>query len=138
MAASEFSGRRIRLSGLLKKHRLEALLVSSAASVEYLSGFTGSNGWLLATPDDCTLYTDPRYEIQASGQTDCRVRVVKGALGIAVAADVKRCGALGFDPANLPCESYFALSKEITRRTSLKPAAGLVESLRIVKTAAEV
>ena len=140
MTAPEFPDRRSRLSGLLKKHRLEALAVSSLASVQYLTGFTGSNGLLLATAEDFTLYTDPRYGAQAAGQADCGVRVVKGALHIALGADVRqrRFHTLGFDPANLSCESYFALAKLVAGRTRLRPGTGLVESLRMIKSAAEV
>ena len=115
-------------------------MVSSPASVEYLTGFTGSNGLLLVAAEDCTLYTDPRYEAQAAEQVDCRVRVVKGALHTAVAGDVKRrrFHTLGFDPAKLSCELYFALSSLLGEKTKLRPAGGIVESLRMIKSPAEV
>jgi Xaa-Pro aminopeptidase len=39
----------------------EPLLVSNLTNIRYLTGFTGSNAFLLATPDGCTFVTDGRY-----------------------------------------------------------------------------
>lgn len=45
--------------------RLSGLLVNGMASVRYLSGFTGSSGFLFVEPAAVTLFTDFRYESQA-------------------------------------------------------------------------
>ena len=59
----------------MKKHGLGAMLCMYDENVRYLTGFTGSNGWVLLWASGAVLLTDPRYEIQASEQTDCAVRV---------------------------------------------------------------
>ncbi len=54
------------------------MLVSHLPNVRYLSGFTGSNALLLVTPKKTVLYTDPRYDFQASEECDCAVKVLTG------------------------------------------------------------
>ena len=51
--------------------KIDALLVSAAPNVRYLSGFTGDNGLLLLTPGSQTLFTDPRFTIQAAEECTC-------------------------------------------------------------------
>ena len=46
------------------------LLVSSLVNVRYLTGFTGSNAYLYATPDGATFVTDGRYGEVAAGLVD--------------------------------------------------------------------
>jgi len=46
----------------------EALLVSDLTNVRWLTGFTGSNGWVVLGPDQLTLVTDGRYGEQAARQ----------------------------------------------------------------------
>ena len=75
MVAAELAGR-----------KLDALLVSSAANIRYLTGFTGSSGALLILPDDAVLFTDPRYAIQSGREVSCKIKVSKGPLlpGVAI------------------------------------------------------
>lgn len=47
---------------------VDALLVSDLVGVRWLSGFTGSNGWLVLFRDQVTLVTDGRYGDQARQQ----------------------------------------------------------------------
>ncbi len=56
--------------------KIDALLVSAPPNVRYLSGFTGDNGLLLVTPESQTLFTDPRYTIQAAEECTCEVKIV--------------------------------------------------------------
>jgi len=50
------------------KAGLEALLITKASNRRYLSGFTGSSGFLLLTKDEDILVTDFRYDEQARKQ----------------------------------------------------------------------
>ena len=63
------------------EHKIDALLVSALPNIRYLTGFTGSNAMALLTPDSVTLFTDPRYTIQASAE--CRVARVPAKVVIA-------------------------------------------------------
>ncbi len=70
------SDRLSRLQGDLIDER--AALLTDPSDVRWLSGFTGSNGWLLNRGDDSWLLTDGRYTDQAAQQTsdhglDCEI-----------------------------------------------------------------
>jgi len=54
------------LRHILTEHSLPALLVSSPLNISYLSGFTGSSGYLLITETEAILLTDGRYTVQAA------------------------------------------------------------------------
>ena len=74
--------------------KIDALLVSALPNIRYLSGFTGSNGLLLVTPDSQTLFTDPRYTIQASEECSSKVKTVpKGPLELAAVEVIRRAAA---------------------------------------------
>jgi Xaa-Pro aminopeptidase len=57
-----------RLQAGLKEHEVEALLLSNIDSVAWLTGFSGSFGWVLVTPERGCFLTDSRYTIQAQKQ----------------------------------------------------------------------
>jgi Xaa-Pro aminopeptidase len=60
-----FKSRRARLERFFKEFKVDAILFSNLLNIRYLSGFTGSEGVLLATPDACWLLCDSRYTTQA-------------------------------------------------------------------------
>jgi len=57
-----------RLASQLPERNLDAMLISAPENRRYLSGFTGSAGYLLITSAQATLFTDSRYTEQAAGQ----------------------------------------------------------------------
>ncbi|MCU1262157.1 MAG: peptidase [Bryobacterales bacterium] len=137
----EYQGRRDRLSALiaeqkLSEQKLEAMLVSGAANVRYLTGFTGSNGILLAFPDGAVFFTDPRYTLQAGREVSCAIRIVKGPLYPAAAglARKKRIGRLGIERDNIRYDQYETLGQQV----KLEPVSSIVEGLRAVKSPGEI
>lgn len=54
-----------RLQKELEKHQLEAILVSDLTNVHWLTGFTGTFGFVLVTTDKAFFLTDSRYAIQS-------------------------------------------------------------------------
>jgi len=58
-----------KLRHKLIEEELEALLVSQPENYRYLSGFTGSSGWLFISNDSALLAVDFRYTEQASRET---------------------------------------------------------------------
>src|SRR5579864_574728 len=88
--------------------KIDALLLSWLPNVRYLSGFTGSNGLVLATPDSTTLFTDPRYAIQAEAESPAKVRIAKGPLIQAAIQAIrrKRLKRIGFEKAHLTVETW--------------------------------
>jgi Xaa-Pro aminopeptidase len=69
VGASEFAARRRAVAEGLAERKLDAFLAAFSPNLRYLTGFTGSNGSLLITPEQAILFTDPRYTIQAAEET---------------------------------------------------------------------
>lgn len=121
--------------------KIDALLVSALPNIRYLTGFTGSNGLLLLTPDSQTLFTDARYTIQASQECQCKVKIVpKGPLDLAAVDAIKRkrLKSIGFEAARTIFESYQRLKEALPLAASLKPVGTVIEKLRMIKSAAEI
>jgi Xaa-Pro aminopeptidase len=139
-ATAEFDSRRRTVSAGLAARKLDALLVAFSPNLRYLTGFTGSNGCLLAMPGASILFTDPRYRIQAAQETTAQVKVCKGALVVDVSAAIARLGLkrVGYEPARMTCDLLEALKARLPMRASLAPAPGWIEELRMVKTAEEI
>jgi Xaa-Pro aminopeptidase len=138
--AKEFSARRSRIAATLADRNVDALIVSAAPNVRYLTGFTGSNGRVLLWPSGALLFTDPRYEIQAAQETDCRVKIARGTLYPAVmkAAAGRKFRRLGFEKGRLAYEDYEQLQTGLTLGASLVPLAGAIEAQRMVKSRGEI
>jgi Xaa-Pro aminopeptidase len=120
---------------------VDALLVSALPNIRFLSGFTGSNALLLLTPDSQTLFTDPRYTIQASQECSCAVKIVaKGHLDDAAIQSIKRkrLKRIGFESSRLIYEVYQRLKESLPLGASLKPIAPVIERLRMIKTRDEI
>jgi Xaa-Pro aminopeptidase len=127
-------------SGLAERN-LDAFLVAFSPNLRYLSGFTGSNGNLLVTPEDAILFTDPRYTLQAKQEAqDCRVVIAKGKLTEALARVIAHRGfqRIGYEPARMTCDRLEALKMHLPMRATLAPVAGWVEELRMVKSPEEI
>src|SRR5580700_5590453 len=139
-ASTEYHARRQTVAAGLAERKLDALLVAFSPNLRYLSGFTGSNGNLLLTPQRSILFTDPRYRIQSALETTCEVRIVKGPLTVALGAAIARLGLrrIGYEPARMTCDLFDSLKEKLPMRASLEPAAGWIEELRMVKSAAEI
>ena len=52
----------------LERNKLEACLLSQCENLRYLSGFTGSSGWLLISSNMALLAVDSRYTEQAKNE----------------------------------------------------------------------
>lgn len=140
MADNEFEQRRQAVSTGLAARKLDGLLVSFGPNLRYLSGFTGSNGNLLVLPGKAILFTDPRYQIQAGQEVTCRVKIAKGPLAREVAAVIARLGLrrIGYEPAQMTCESFQSLESKLPMKASLAAVTGWIEELRMVKSPAEI
>lgn len=121
--------------------KIDALIVSGLPNIRYLSGFTGDSAMLLVTPETQTLFTDPRYTIQASQQCSCKViTVTKPPLELALIDPIrrKRLKRIGFEAPRMAYDVYQRLKESMPLSAGLKPLTGVVERLRMVKTADEI
>ncbi len=140
MRATEFADNRRRALAVLEDRKLDALVVSAPPNVRYLAGFTGSNGLVLLWHSGAVLFTDPRYEIQAAKESDCSVNVVRGAFYPAVMKFVARrkLRRIGFESGRLTFAAYEHLREQLPLGAALEPVAGLVDRLRMIKSAREI
>jgi len=141
--AALFATRQARVAQLrrrLARAEHEFLLVSGLPNIRYLTGFTGSSGYLLVAPDFLVLYTDGRYDIQARAQTrDVEVRISTVSVLLAFLEDLKkrRIRRLGFEQNRISFDTYQYLRGEL-RGGRFQPLNGLVEKLRMVKSDGEI
>ncbi|HEY41919.1 MAG TPA: aminopeptidase P family protein [Dehalococcoidia bacterium] len=136
-----------RLSNLrqeMSRLGLDAVLVSQPQNRRYLSGFTGSAGFLLITVHDATLATDFRYTEQATIQApDYVIFQITGAISNwlpELIADLNN-ERLGFEDRHVTFSFYqqlYDIIKDTRPRLELAPVEGLVEKLRAVKEPGEI
>jgi Xaa-Pro aminopeptidase len=122
----------------LAERELDRLLVSNIFNVRYLSGFSGSTGWLLVGREGATLITDFRYKEQAEGEVyrGIEIRIdSRDALAVVCEMAGGLKGKLGFEARSL---AYAAYEKLRAAARDLVGTDGLVESLRKTKDESEI
>jgi Xaa-Pro aminopeptidase len=141
MPPLEVAGRCARV--LQRFDQAEALLVSDLTNIRWLTGFTGSNGWVLLSPDEVVLVTDGRYGDQARAQlaaagVDGRVVVCLSGAAIldALAVEVAPFATVGFEAAHVTYEQFQRWQGKFA--TTLIPVSGVVEAERRRKDAGEI
>lgn len=119
---------------------LDVFLVTHLPNVFYLSGFTGSAAILAITSSLATLFTDPRYAVQAAEETDARVEIVRGSLLAAAGRQLARIRArrIGIEAAHVTMNQKSALDKSAGARVRWIPWDGKIEAARAVKDAGEL
>jgi Xaa-Pro aminopeptidase len=126
-----------RLVELLRERELDSLLVTDLVNVRYLTGFTGTNGACVVTPDERLFLTDFRYVAQAEEQVRDFERLPAGR---ELASDLaeRLSGRAGFDDAHMSVRTHARLTENVGEGVELVAAGGLVERLREVKDAYEL
>lgn len=133
------AARRQRLLEALAELRCDAAVVSHLPNVRYLTGFTGSNGILFLSPAQAVLFTDPRYDLQAHEECDCRVRIVRGPTWDGVWKHAAgRCSRIAAEAGHVSHDVWRQAAERLGRKAALKPLGGAVERLRMVKSPEEV
>ena len=123
-----------RLIQVLGEQGLEGILISSPENRRYLSGFTGSAGVLIITPDTAKLATDFRYYEQVRQQApDFELVEVGQRMDPALAQELAGLGLerVGFESGAITYDTYERWRKVFS--VELVPTTGLVEGLRAVK-----
>src|SRR6185295_14541216 len=115
------------------ERKLDVLLVSGAANVRYLTGFTGDSGCVLLAAGRATLITDPRFTIQASQEANCKVRIARGPLMMDAVSIIGRAGwrRIGYEPARMQCDAFESLKSKLPMKASLEPVPGWIEEHRM-------
>lgn len=130
---------------------LDTFMVLIEENRRYLSGFTGedsqfdeSAGALLITDKELILATDSRFELQAANEAPLyEIFCYKEGLPKALPDLLKRLQTkqLGFESTRLSYSQYKKLVEQLNsvdRQVELVDTDGLVENLRVIKSAIEI
>ncbi|MCU1395674.1 MAG: Xaa-Pro aminopeptidase [Ilumatobacteraceae bacterium] len=130
------------MRGHLAAASYDHFVVTSHDNIRWLTGFTGSNGWVLVTPDELVLITDGRYGEQGAAQMaaagiDGAVRV--GSTRQAMTDHLEsavRGRRVGFEGAHISYAEHASLSAAVDAEWTA--TAGVVEEGRRTKDAGEI
>jgi len=134
-----YAARRDLLRALFADRGIDALLVTDPVNVRYLSGFTGSAGALLVTPDTVVLATDGRYTEQAESESPgvevLRTRAL--ATDLVSRARTDNVATMGFEDHHVTVAAHGVIAAA-AEGLPLVPAGRSTEELRRVKDEHEV
>lgn len=129
----------MKLREQMQKRELDSLLVTNPYNLRFITGFTGTAGLALITPNDAWFITDFRYTEQAGEQVK-EFKVVQAQKGlidevarIAQEAAVER---LAFEQDYMTFATYSQYLEKLS--ATLEPVSGLIEKLRMVKSPEEL
>ena len=139
------SHRLLRLREHMAEQELDGFLVSSAANRRYLSGFTGSNGYLVITATEAVLATDFRYIEQAQSESPgFDVRHIRGGEPwFPAVADEVGMHRIGFEADDMSVAAFGRLQREVEEsesnlRVQFEETAGVIEWIRAIKDDSEI
>ncbi len=136
------NGRLERLRALLRERELDALLVTQPENRRYLTGFTGSAGTVVVSPERALLLVDFRYVEQAARQSPgLEVVPAKNRSEEDLPPLLKQIGGRrwGFESAHVTVAQYEKLRPLFAEAgIDLEGVENLVESLRAVKEPGEL
>lgn len=144
MTASAASRRLDRVRVDLVNHDLQGLLVSHLPNVRYLTGFTGSNGWLAVGEHRAVFITDGRYEQQAEEELAADAGIHMLVLREQFQEGLAKCITEVFRGATIGFEGPYVSYANWTRLVedcdgvNWEAKTGLVEKLRAVKDDDEI
>ena len=139
----DVAGRAPRLREAVATAGADALLVTSLTNLRYLTGFTGSAGLVVVTPDELVLVTDGRYSEQAHDQVadagvSARVEITGTEQRRVVTSAVGECRRIGLEAEHVTWAAQRRYATEWFEGLELLPTTGLVEDLRRTKDDGEL
>ena len=139
------SDRLAKLQEKLQEFEVDGILITNPENRYYISGFTGSAGYLFITPDTAYLNTDFRYIEQATNQAPSfEIIKIDSELKWFVDLLVKhRINILGFESEDLSFAGYSRFSdilekNKLNKIVTLKPLNASIEKIRAVKYIDEI
>ena len=139
MTPIHYVRRRDRVLSAVVDSGLDGALLTRPVNVRYLTGFTGTNGWLLVTAEEVFFLTDPRYQQQASAQvSDLSIVTTPRGLpkGLAEAVANSEVERVAFEPNHVTVILREQL--EAVAEVEWVPFPMLVEKQRRCKDAEEI
>ncbi|MEA4882884.1 MAG: Xaa-Pro peptidase family protein [Clostridia bacterium] len=129
-----------RFRALFAERGIDGILISGRENRYYMSGFSGTSAMLVISSSDAALVTDFRYVEQAKQQCpDYRVIMHGSPMTDTLLQVVREMGIhrLGFESERMTFSEYDAIGKAL-EGVEMVPTKGAVESLRMLKSPAEV
>ncbi len=118
-----------------------ALLVTNLTNVRWLTGFTGSNGWVAVLPDRLVLGTDGRYRERAAAELAAAGVDAEILIGFTrveqhdnLVGTLRGLAGVGAEASALTHAAWTSLAAEV----DIVPSDGHVEAERRVKDAGEI
>jgi Xaa-Pro aminopeptidase len=143
MRADESARRLAALRGRLVDLELDGLVVTGPENIRYLSGFSGSLGYLVIGTGAAEILGDSRYWLQMEAEATGFILVRSGpshGLWALISERLKALGLrrIGFESQQATVDQHQRLAAALPLELTLIPTTGLVEELRIIKSAEEV
>lgn len=134
----------IRIAKLREKMKtldLDGFLVTSKENRQYLTGFTGTFGWVLVTHRDVYLMTDFRYVEQAQKQAHgCKIvrfQHYEPVITLRMVMEELDVVTLGIESDRMTYDEFELLANHV-RRKAITPLKGFVEEIRRIKSEDEI
>lgn len=131
-----------RLRDAMASTEVEAVLISSSTNLFWLTGFTGSFGYVLITATEARFITDSRYTVQAKEQVTSMpiVSFASPKTGMQVLTEaIQELGIkkLAFESVYVTYGQFLTFKEKIGS-VEWVPAGDLLENLRMIKTPDEI
>ncbi len=130
-------GRGDRLEAVLAERELDRILVTDLTNVQYLTGFTGTNGACVCGPGLRLFFTDFRYTERAATEVEGWEPITVGGDWLGAIAE-QLAGKTGFEDDHMAVRVLEKLREKLPDGVEPVAAGGTVEGLRRVKDAEEL
>ena len=139
----DVASRSVRMRERLDDHGCDALLVTKLVNIRYLTGFTGSAGLLLVTPEGLLFVSDGRYGEQAAEQlraagVEARIEITGDEQKEVVSSAATGVARLGLEADNVTWANQRTYATDWFPTAELVPTEGVVAGLRQVKDPGEI
>jgi len=129
-----------RLREAMASRQLEAVFITNPCNRRYLTGFTGTSGYVLVTTDEAFFLTDFRYMEQAGSQVkyyQVLEHDPKPILTVKELLSKRGIGRVGFEQNDVSYGAYVQY-REALDGIEAVPTDQLVERLRYIKDPSEI
>ena len=118
----------------------DGILITGRSNCRYISGFTGSNGYILVTPSDLLLFTDFRYIEQAGSESPHMsiIRIRDGYRSLSETIEKFSLRSVAFEPNHITYAEHKSVSESLSGDVSFTPVLNIVEELRCEKDDFEI
>lgn len=142
LPAMKVAERAGRLRSTMDEQGFDALFINKLVNIRWLTGFTGSNGHLVVTPDRLVLITDGRYRDQAATQmTACGVEaeleITRSDVELIVGSVVQPGDTVGIGLDDMTVAAHRRLADQL-ESVHLVDSQRQVEQLRGIKDEGEL